>query len=87
MDSQMNSELLDSILGDDVISLSSGESDVDLLGPDLSLGFEEDLDTTKPYFIIDKLMDGPPTHPLNTNIPQTPLHPTYSPPSFTHYPP
>ena len=59
---QMNSELLDKILKDDMISLSGGEFDVDLLGPDLGLGLEEDLDTTKPYSIIDKLLDGPLTH-------------------------
>ena len=62
MDSQMNSELLDKILDDDMISLSGVESDVDILGPDLGLNLEEDLDTTKPYSIIDELMDGPPTH-------------------------
>ena len=62
MDSQMNSELLDKISEDDMISLSGGESDVDLLGPDLVLDLEEDSDTNKPYSIIDELLDGPPTH-------------------------
>ena len=62
MDSQMNSELLNKVLEDDMISLRGGESDVDLLGPDLSLDLQEDLDTKKRYSIIDELMDGPPTH-------------------------
>ena len=58
----MNSELRGKILENDMIWLSGGESDVDLLGPDVGLGLEEDLDTTKPYSIIDELMDSPPTH-------------------------
>lgn len=62
MDSQMNSKLLNKILEDGIISLSSGESDVNLLEPDLGLDLEEDLDITKPHSIIDELMDGPPTH-------------------------
>ena len=52
MNTQMNSKLLDKIMKDDMISLSGGESDVDLLGPDLGLDLEEDLDTIKPYSII-----------------------------------
>ena len=60
--SQINSELLHKILEDFIISLSGGESDVDLLGPDFGLDIEEDLNTTKPYSIIDELMDGPTTH-------------------------
>ena len=58
----MNSELRGKILENDMIWLSGGESDVDLLGPDVGLGLEEDLDTTRPYSIIDELMDSPPTH-------------------------
>ena len=58
----MNSKLPNKILEDSIISLSSGESDVNLLEPDLGLDLEEDLDITKPYSIIDELMDGPPTH-------------------------
>ena len=58
----MNSELLEKILEDDIISVSGGKSDVDLLGPDFGLDIEEDLSTTKPYSIIDQLMDGPTTH-------------------------
>ena len=87
MDGQMNSKLLDKILEDDMTFLSDGKSVVDLLGPDRGLDLEKDLDTTKPYSIIDKPMDGSPTHPLNTNIPQTQSHPPYFPPSLIHYPP
>ena len=62
MNSQINNELPNIILEDDIISLSGGESEIDLLVPDFGLDLDEDLDTTKPYFIIDELMDGPPTH-------------------------
>lgn len=49
MGKQMNSELLNKILEEDMISLSSDESDVDVLGPDLILDLEEDLDTIFHY--------------------------------------
>ena len=87
MDSQMNSELLDKILEDDMISLSGSESDVSLLGPDLGLHLEEDLETTKPYFTIDELMDGPPTHHTkyqhSTNTTTSTIFSTVSHPLFT----
>lgn len=35
------------LLKDIIISLSHGESDIDLLGPDLGVELEEDFDTTK----------------------------------------
>ena len=62
MDSQIDSNLLDNILENDIISLISGESDTDLLGPDLDLNLHEDMDTTKLYSILDELMASPPTH-------------------------
>ena len=43
MDSQMGSELLNQILEEDIISLSGGGSDTELMEP------EEDLSTTRPY--------------------------------------
>ena len=52
----MRSELLNQIFEEDIISLSGVESDTELMEP------EEDLNTTRPYFIIDDLMDGPPNH-------------------------
>lgn len=55
----MNNELLNKILEKDMISLSSGESDVDLLGPDLILDLEEDLDTIFHY----RQINGRPTNP------------------------
>ena len=55
MDSQMHSELLNQILEEDIILLSGGESDTDLMGLD------KDLNITRLYSIIDELMDGPPT--------------------------
>ena len=61
MDSQIDSELLDSMLEKDIILLSSEETDTDLLGSDLDLNLH-DIDTTKPYSILDELMACPPTH-------------------------
>ena len=61
MDSQMNGELLNEMLEGDIISLSGGESDSDLLGPDFGRDPKEDLNTRR-YSIIDELMDDPPTH-------------------------
>ena len=62
IDSQIDSELLDSILENDIISLSGGKSDTDLLGHDLDLNLNENMDTTKPYSILDELVACPPTH-------------------------
>ena len=61
MDSQIDSEILDNILENHIISLSGGESDIDLLGPDLGLNLHEDIDTMKPYSILDELMASRPT--------------------------
>ena len=81
----MNSELRGKILENDMIWLSGGESDVDLLGPDVGLGLEEDLDTTKPCSIIDELMDSPPTHHTTYQQSTNTITFTNSPPSLTHY--
>ena len=62
MDIQINSKLLDKILEDYMMSVSRGQFDVNLLGPDLGLDLEEDLDTTNPCSIVDELKDGSPTH-------------------------
>ena len=62
MDSQMNSELLNKILEDDIILLSSCESDIDLLGPDLDVELEERLDTIKIIFHYSQTK-GWPTNP------------------------
>ena len=51
----MGSELLNQIFEED-ISLNGGDSDNKLMEP------EEDLNETRPYSIIDELMDGPPNH-------------------------
>ena len=68
----MDSELLNQILEEDIISLSGGESDTDLTG------LKEDLNTTRPYATIGELIDGPPTHHTNHK------HPLYAPASLTH---
>ena len=65
------------MLEGDLISLSGGESDMDLLGPDFGLDPKEDLNTTRTYSIIDELMDGPPAHRTNhssTRETTTPAH-------------
>ena len=68
----MDSELLNQILEEDIISLSGGESDTDLMG------LKEDLNTTRPYSTIGELIDGPSTHHTNQK------HPLYTLPSLTH---
>ena len=62
MESQMSRELLDKFLEDDIIALSGGELDDNLLGSDMEENFENHHPSTKPYSIIDELMDNPPTH-------------------------
>ena len=52
----MASEPLNQILEEETISLSCGESDTKLIEP------EEDLNITRPYSIIDELMDSPSNH-------------------------
>ena len=61
MDSEINSIVLNEMLEEDFISLSGGESDTDLLQSDFGRNAKED-QITRPYSIIDELMDGPPTH-------------------------
>ena len=61
MDSEINSIVLNEMLEEDIISLSGGESDTDLLQSDFGRNAKED-QITRPYSIIDELMDGPPTH-------------------------
>ena len=74
----MNSELLNEMLERDIISLSGGECDIDLLGPDLGLDPKEDLNTTKPYSITDELMDGPATHQTNYSSTRETTKPTHT---------
>ena len=52
----MGREYLNQILEEDIILLSVGESDTELMEP------EEDLNITRPYSIIDELMDGQPNY-------------------------
>ena len=55
----MGSELLNQIFEEDIILLSGGELDTELIEP------EEDLNETPPYSIIDELMDDPPNFYTN----------------------
>ena len=70
MGCQMNSELLNKILEEDIISLRGGESDHDLLGFDLEKNLENNCPPLKLYSIIDELMDNPQTN-HNKNQPYT----------------
>ena len=69
MDSQVDSETL---LQNDMISLSGGESDIDLLGSDPCIYSQEDMRTTKPFSILDELLTSPPIcNSTNTNTSTT----------------
>ena len=72
MDSQANSETFNNLLENDMISLSGGESDIDLLGSDPDTNSQEDMCTTKHFSIF--------------TIPLTPLRPPHPPQSPNHYP-
>ena len=69
----MVSELLNKIFEEDIISLSGGDSDTELMEP------EENLNVTRPYSIIDELMHGPPNsytiHQTSTIPSSTISHP------------
>ena len=45
-----------------MISLSGGESDIDLLRPDLEVNSHDDIHNTKTFSILDELLARPPTH-------------------------
>ena len=81
MDSQANSETFNNLLENDMISLSGGESDIDLLGSDPDTNSQEDMCTAKHFSI---LMNYWPAHQYAT--PLTPLRPPHPPQSLTHYP-
>ena len=84
MDSQIDSEMLDNILENDIILLIGGESDINLLGPDLGLDLYEDMDTTKLYSILDELMASKTTYNIkhqystNTTTSTTPSNISHS---------
>ena len=81
IDSQVDSETLNNLLENDMISLSGGESDIDLLGSDPDTNSQEDMCTAKHFSI---LMNYWPAHQYAT--PLTPLRPPHPPQSLTHYP-
>ena len=66
MDSQVDSETLNNLLVNDMISLSSEESDIDLLGSDPNTNSRDDMRTTKHFSILDELLASPPI-PNSTN--------------------
>ena len=72
MDSQVDSETLNNLLENDIISLSGGESDKDLLGSDPDTNSREDMRIKKHFSILDELMASPPIHnSTNTNMSTT----------------
>ena len=92
MDSEINSVLLNEMLEEDIISLSSGESDTELLQSDFGWSAKEDW-ITRPISIIDELMDGPPTHQTQhrhtsvttpSALTSPPLPETSPPPTIPH---
>ena len=92
MDSEINSVLLNEMLEEDIISLSGGQSDTDLLQSDFGRNAKED-QITRPHSIIDELMDGPPTHQtqhqlISVTTPSAltspPLPKTFPPPTIPH---
>ena len=60
MDSQVDSENLSNLLENDKISLSGGESDIDLLGSDSDTNPQEDICTTKTFSVLDQILVSPP---------------------------
>ena len=72
MDSQLDSETLNNLLENDIISLSGGESDKDLLGSDPDTNSREDIRIKKHFSILDELMASPPMHnSTNTDMSTT----------------
>ena len=72
MDSQVDSETLNSLLENDIISLSGGESDKDLLGSDPDTNSWEDMCIKKYFSILDELLASPPIHnSTNTDMSTT----------------
>ena len=62
MDSQLDSETLNSILENDIILESGGESDTGLPVPDLDVNSHEEIHTMKHFSILDELVASPSTH-------------------------
>ena len=76
MDSQVDSETLNNLLENDMISLNGGESDIDLLGSDPYTNSREDMRNKK---IFQSWMNYWPAHQYTA--PLTPLSPPHLPPS------
>ena len=66
MDSQLGNDHLNQIFEENIISLSGCDSDTELIE------LEEDLNKTRPYSIIDRLMGGPPICYTNHQTPTIP---------------
>ena len=81
MDSQVDSKTLNNLLEHDMISLSGGESDTDLLRPHLDTNSQEDMHTTTPFSTLDELLASPPirnsTNTTPSSTSSTIAHPLY----------
>ena len=89
MDSQVDSETLNNLLENDIISLSGGESDKDLLGSDPDTNSREDMRIKKHFSILDELLASPPIHnSTNTDMSTTSFttNTTISTHTFRHQP-
>ena len=82
IDSKTDSKILGNILENDMISLSGGESHVDLLGSDLSFNSREVIHTMKPFSILDDLVASPPTHNFTNTTTSTTSFTIFHPLSF-----
>ena len=79
MDSQVNSEALNNLLENDMISQSRGEPNIDLLGSDPDTNSREDMHITKPFSILNELVDSPPTRNSTNTTTSTPNYLCISP--------
>ena len=60
MDSQADSKNLNNLFKNDMVSLSSRESNIDLLGSDRDTNTREDIRTTKTFSVLDQILASPP---------------------------
>ena len=72
MDSQVDSETLNNLLENDIISLSGGKSDKDLLRSEPDTNSREDMRIKKHFSILNELLASPPIHnSTNTDMSTT----------------
>ena len=82
MENQLDNEALSNIFENDIYLLSGGESDTDLLGPDLDVNSHEDIHTMKPFSRLDEMLPRPPIHNSTNTTMSTTLYTITHPLSF-----